>query len=80
MKRIKKYCELGKLIGRRLVDLDKSKIWLSESTQIQPSLISKYCTGQAIPSTISVYKLSETLEVDVNDIIHAIINERNREK
>ena len=78
MKRAKKYCALGKLISKRLIDLEKTQIWLAENSKVQPCLISKYCTGDSIPSAQNIYKLSSTLNISTDEIIQAIMSKTEK--
>lgn len=71
----KRYCALGKLIAKRLVDLEKNKEWLAQKTGITLCTISHYCTGISIPSAQSVHKLSVALDLSTDIIIHAIVSE-----
>lgn len=70
--KFKKQCPLGKLISIRLVELDKTKKWLSEVTGITACMITKYCIGESIPTIKSADKLSKVLGISVDEIINAI--------
>lgn len=70
--KIKKQCPLGKVISIRLVELDKTKKWLSENTGIAACMITKYCLGESIPTIKSAYKLSKALGISVDKIINVI--------
>ena len=76
MRKTKKHCALGKLISKRLVDLEETQDWLAKTSKIQPCLISKYCTGNSIPSAQNIYKLAVTLEIDIDKILKAIMDEK----
>ena len=78
MRRLRKYCALGKLIAKRLVDLEQTQTWLAETSAIQLCMISKYCTGDFAPSTQSVYKLSVALGISTDEIIQTIM--KNQEQ
>lgn len=70
--KFKKQCPLGKMISIRLVELDKTKKWLSETTGIAACMITKYCIGESIPTIKSADKLSKALDISVDEIINVI--------
>ncbi len=70
--KFKKQCPLGKVISIRLVELDKTKKWLSEATGITACMITKYCLGESIPTIKSADKLSKALGISVDEIINVI--------
>ncbi len=70
--KFKKQCPLGKVISIRLVELDKTKKWLSEAAGIAACMITKYCLGESIPTIKSADKLSKALGISVDEIINVI--------
>lgn len=75
MRKKSKYCAFGRLIAKRLIDLDKNQRWLSEETGIQQCAIVNYCNGKVIPSVQSIYKLAVVLDFTTDTLIQAIVNE-----
>ncbi|MBP1549953.1 MAG: helix-turn-helix transcriptional regulator, partial [Oscillospiraceae bacterium] len=62
MRKKNKYCALGRLIAKRLIDMDQTQIWLSRETGIQQSSIVTYCNGKVIPSVYNIYKIAVALD------------------
>lgn len=77
--KFKKMCKLGKAISIRLVELDRNKKWLANSTGLAPCAISRYCVGESIPTALSIAKLSRALDISVNELIK-LIEEEESEK
>ncbi len=75
MRKKTKYCALGRLIAKRLIDLDKNQRWLSEETGIQQASIVTYCNGKVIPSAQNIYKIAVALNFSTDTIIQAIIHD-----
>ncbi len=75
MRKKRNYCALGRLIAKRLIDLDKNQRWLSEETGIQQCSIVTYCNGKAVPSAQNIYKLAVALNFTTDTLIHAIVHE-----
>lgn len=75
MKKKSKYCALGRLIAKRLIDMDKNQIWLSRETGIQQSSIVTYCYGKVVPSAQNIYKIAVALNFSTDTIIQAIIHD-----
>ena len=75
MRKKTKYCALGRLIAKRLIDLDKNQRWLSEETGIQQASIVTYSNGKVIPSAQNIYKIAVALNFSTDTIIQAIIHD-----
>lgn len=71
----KKYSEFGKLILKRLIDIGMSQDELAKKSKVLPCSISNYCAGRAYPSAQSVYRLAKALDMNVEELIEAIIAE-----
>lgn len=75
--KLKKQSKLGKVICIRLVELNKNKKWLAETTGMAPCLITRYCLGESIPTAISIAKISRALGISVEKLIEIIEEEEN---
>lgn len=72
----KKISALGKVILKRLVDIEKNQNWLAESVGTTPERISSYVTGRSVPSVITLYNIAAVLNVDSSALINAIMQEK----
>lgn len=72
----KKISALGKVILKKLVDIEKNQNWLAESVDTTPERISSYVTGRSVPSVVTLYKIADVLNVDYAELINAIISEK----
>lgn len=72
----KKISALGKVILKKLVDIEKTQSWLANEIGTTPERISSYVTGRSIPSVITLYKISLAIGVDSTVLINSIISEK----
>ncbi len=77
MKNSKK-SKLGKIISKSLIDLEKNQNWLSEQIGVNREQISLYVTGKSIPSAQRLYFLSRALNVSIEILAQAIIEEGHK--
>ena len=68
------YCNLGKLISKKLIDMGKNQKWLAETIGINKVSLSKIIIGDQIPSVHTLSTISKSIGIDCNYLIEAIIN------
>ena len=52
-----------------LVEQHKTAKWLAEQMEKAPATISKWCTNTTQPSLEMLYKISELLQVPIQDLV-----------
>ena len=52
-----------------LVEQHKTAIWLAEQMEKAPATISKWCTNTTQPSLEMLFKISELLQVPIQDLV-----------
>lgn len=72
----KKKCRLGKIILIKLIELEKTQVWLAHEANTSTERISAYVTGRAIPSAQSIYAISKALNIDSEKLLEAIVSEK----
>ena len=72
----KKYCKFGEIILKRLVELGKNRRWLADMIPISSTLISSYVYGKQLPSVSMLYRMAIILNLNCNDLIKAIAEDR----
>lgn len=75
----RKYCEFGKVIAIRLVEINQNMQWLSEKVDLTPAAISNYCTGKCIPSLKSLRKIAIALGIEPYKLVDAVFKEKEQE-
>lgn len=75
----RKYCELGKIIAIRLVEINQNMQWLSDKVDLTPAAISNYCTGKCTPSLKSLRKIAIVLNVELYKLVNAVFEEKEQE-
>ena len=73
------YSELGKVICKRLIDLEKTTKWLADEIGVHPLTVSQYIKGSCAPSTKRLYKIATVLSIDVENLICVVLKEQNKE-
>ena len=52
-----------------LADAGKTNKWLAEQLGKDPVTISKWCTNTTQPDLMTLYRISELLDVDIRDLL-----------
>ena len=52
-----------------LVEQHKTAKWLAEQMEKAPAIISKWCTNTTQPSLEMLFKISELLQVPIQDLV-----------
>lgn len=72
--------ELNKKIEKLLAEKDMSQKTLSEKTGIGVSSISRYVTGEIVPSTVVIKKIAKALDVPtsylVDDAAESVVKDK----
>lgn len=74
------YCEFGKVIKIRLVELGKSNKWLADNTGTSPYTIGGYLRGKHKPEMGMLYKIATVLQLDFVKLVEILIKEDKAEK
>jgi len=61
-----------------LADKGKTNLWLAEQLDVNKTTVSKWCTNDIQPTMESLFKIAETLEVDVRELL--VSNKKNLDK
>lgn len=67
-----KKSRLGKVILTRLYLMGKNQAWLAKQTRMNQSYICTMCTKNINPKIETLIKISQALELDVNELIDVI--------
>ncbi|MGN0674517.1 MAG: helix-turn-helix domain-containing protein [Oscillospiraceae bacterium] len=76
--RNKKISAFGKIVLKRLVDMEKTRKWLAEAIGTNQTRIYDYVTGKCAPSARVLYRIATALELDCNELLAAIASEENQ--
>lgn len=68
----------GKIILKRLVDMEKNQKWLAEAIGTNQTRIYDYISGRCAPSARVLYKIATVLELDCNVLLAAISCEESK--
>ncbi len=71
----REYTMFGKIIAKQLIDKGKSRSWLANSIGVTAVSVSKYCNGKAVPSTEVLYRISKLLDIRMDILADAIMQE-----
>lgn len=52
-----------------LAEEGRTNLWLSEKLNINKTTVSKWCTNDVQPTMETLFRIAETLEVDVRDLL-----------
>ncbi|HRQ48989.1 MAG TPA: helix-turn-helix transcriptional regulator [Agriterribacter sp.] len=52
-----------------LLENEKTNIWLAEQLNVSRTTVSKWCTNDNQPTVETLFKIAETLEVDVCELL-----------
>jgi len=52
-----------------LAEKGRTNLWLSEKLNINKTTVSKWCTNDVQPTMETLFRIAETLEVDVRDLL-----------
>ena len=69
---IANYCELGKLITKTMIDKGISRKQLMAYLHITNPTITSICLGNSKPSLTTLYRLHESLGIDLEELFKAI--------
>lgn len=72
------YSAFGKIILKRLIDMNKGRKWLSEAAGISLNQITVYVTGKNAPQPRVLYRIATALSLDCNVLLEAIASEENK--
>lgn len=54
-----------------LLEQEKTNIWLAEKLGVSRTTVSKWCTNDNQPSVETLFKISEVLEVQVEELLNS---------
>lgn len=69
------YCEFGKVIKIRLVELGKSNKWLADNIGTTQYTIGGYLRGQHKPEMGMLYKIASVLQLNFVELVEILIKE-----
>jgi len=52
-----------------LAEQGKTNLWLASELQVNRTTVSKWCTNEVQPTMESLFRIAETLEVDVRELL-----------
>lgn len=72
----RKICNFGKIVIKKLVDLDQNQAWLATSINATEKQISSYVTGRNAPNAVNLYLISKVLNIDSNVLLESIVRDK----
>lgn len=60
----------GKRLKQQMMSVGITQATLSRLTNITQSTVSKYCSGEVIPTAMNLVKIARVLKCDVNDLVN----------
>ena len=71
---------IGKVIGTRLKEMDKTQKWLAQEARLSKNYIYDIINGRAIPSLAALKKISKPLGIDTFDLVGTLFGENRINK
>lgn len=52
-----------------LAEKGRTNLWLAEQMKVNKTTVSKWCTNDVQPTIENLFKIAETLNIDVRDLL-----------
>lgn len=59
-----------------LADKGKTNLWLAEQLNVNKTTVSKWCTNDIQPTMETLFRIADTLKVDVRELL--VSNQKDR--
>ncbi|MFW5761631.1 MAG: helix-turn-helix transcriptional regulator [Cyclobacteriaceae bacterium] len=57
-----------------LADKGKTNLWLAEQLNVNKTTVSKWCTNDVQPTMETLFRIAETIKVDVRELLLSKLN------
>lgn len=68
----KKTTLFGKVILKRLIDIDKNQRWLADQCNVTSGQISRLISGTVKPSVKLLKRISKSLDIDSGELVNTL--------